>query len=87
MEENAANLALYGAAALLGQALGLELERAAVGGASDGNYTSLHTATLDGLGPVGGGAHAADEHVLVPCLPERAALLALLLLLPPEIAR
>jgi glutamate carboxypeptidase len=53
-----------------------------VGGASDGNYTSQHTATLDGLGAVGAGAHARDEHVLVTSLPERAALLALLLLSP-----
>jgi glutamate carboxypeptidase len=38
--------------------------------------------TLDGLGPVGDGAHADHEHVVVPRLPERAALLALLLLAP-----
>jgi glutamate carboxypeptidase len=58
------------------------LGEAAVGGASDANITSVHTATLDGLGPVGDGAHAADEHVLVASLPERAALLALLIQLP-----
>ena len=51
---------------------------AAVGGASDGNITSAYTATLDGLGPVGDGAHAAHEYVLVSQMPERAALLALL---------
>ncbi|MCP9948706.1 M20/M25/M40 family metallo-hydrolase [Actinomadura madurae] len=32
------------------------------------------TPTLDGLGAVGGGAHAADEHVLVEELPARTAL-------------
>ena len=38
---------------------------AAVGGASDGNFTAgVGTPTLDGLGAVGGGAHADDEHVL-----------------------
>ena len=58
-----------------------------MGGASDGNYTSLHTATLDGLGPVGDGAHAADERVSVSRMPERAALLALLLLAAPGVAR
>ncbi|MGL6280184.1 MAG: M20 family metallopeptidase [Gaiella sp.] len=84
MEATVANLALFETAERLGAALGLALEQAAVGGASDGNYTSLHAPTLDGLGPVGGGAHAADEHVLVPRLPERAALLALLLLTPAE---
>jgi glutamate carboxypeptidase len=54
-----------------------------VGGASDGNITSLYTATLDGLGAVGGGAHAVDEHVVLSRMPERAALLALLLLAEP----
>ena len=39
--------------------------------------------TLDGLGPVGAGAHAADEHILVSRTLKRTALLALLLLLPP----
>ncbi|MFL6122944.1 M20/M25/M40 family metallo-hydrolase [Actinophytocola sp.] len=49
---------------------------AAVGGASDGNFTAgAGTPTLDGLGAVGGGAHAADEHVLVDELPGRTALL------------
>lgn len=50
--------------------------RAAVGGASDGNFTAgVGTPTLDGLGAVGGGAHAEDEHVLVAELPGRTALL------------
>ena len=49
---------------------------AAVGGASDGNFTAgVGTPTLDGLGAVGGGAHADDEHVLVEELPDRTALL------------
>jgi glutamate carboxypeptidase len=53
---------------------------AAVGGGSDGNFTAgIGTPTLDGLGAVGGGAHADDEHVLVDALPARAALLAGLL--------
>ena len=49
------------------------LEAVAVGGASDGNFTAgLGTPTLDGLGAVGGGAHADDEHVLVDALPGRS---------------
>ena len=53
---------------------------AAVGGASDGNFTAgVGTPTLDGLGAVGGGAHADHEHVLVDALPGRAALLAALI--------
>jgi len=64
--------------------LGLELQEATAGGASDGNLASRYTATLDGLGPVGDGAHADHEFVEVERLPERCALLARLLLLPPE---
>ncbi len=63
--------------------LGLELEQATAGGASDGNITSQYTATLDGLGAVGDGAHAQHEFVYADRLPERTALLALLLLDPP----
>jgi len=62
--------------------MGLHLDQAAVGGASDGNTTSQYTATLDGLGAVGDGAHAAHEQVLIPQLVERCALLVLLLLAP-----
>jgi glutamate carboxypeptidase len=48
----------------------------AVGGGSDGNFTAaLGVPTLDGLGAVGGGAHADHEHVLVDTMPERVALL------------
>ena len=51
----------------------------AVGGGSDGNFTAgVGTPTLDGLGAVGGGAHADDEHVLVAELPGRVALIAAL---------
>ena len=47
-----------------------------VGGASDGNFTAaLGVPTLDGLGAVGGGAHADDEHVIVAMIPERTLLL------------
>jgi glutamate carboxypeptidase len=47
---------------------------------SDGNFTSaLGIPTLDGLGAVGEGAHAAHESVLLEELPRRTALLAGLL--------
>jgi glutamate carboxypeptidase len=50
-----------------------------VGGASDGNFTAgIGVPTLDGLGAVGGGAHALDEHLIAVELPRRAALLAAL---------
>lgn len=49
----------------------------AVGGASDGNFTAgVGTPTLDGLGAVGGGAHADDEHVRLEPIAGRTALLA-----------
>jgi len=48
-----------------------------VGGGSDGNFTAaIGVPTLDGLGAVGGGAHADTEHVVVATMPERAALVA-----------
>jgi len=60
--------------------LGLRpLSAAEVGGGSDGNFTAaLGVPTLDGLGAVGGGAHADDEHVLIEALPGRTALVAAL---------
>ncbi len=55
------------------------LTQQSVGGGSDGNFTAaLGVPTLDGLGAVGGGAHADDEHVLVDALAPRTALLAAL---------
>ncbi len=53
------------------------LEGRAVGGASDGNFTAaLGVPTLDGLGAVGGGAHADHEYLLVDSMAERAELIA-----------
>jgi glutamate carboxypeptidase len=49
----------------------------AVGGGSDGNFTAaIGVPTLDGLGAVGGGAHADHEYVVVDTMPDRAALIA-----------
>ena len=71
---------LFALASSVAAELGLPpLEPASVGGASDGNFTAgVGTPTLDGLGAVGGGAHADHEHVQVNALPGRAALLAAL---------
>jgi glutamate carboxypeptidase len=53
------------------------IEGKAVGGGSDGNFTAaLGVATLDGLGAVGGGAHADHEYVVVDAMAERAHLVA-----------
>jgi glutamate carboxypeptidase len=79
LEPTVASDALFDTARRLATDLGFALGAARVGGASDGNCTAAAgIATLDGLGPRGGGAHARDEHVLVADLPVRAALLAAL---------
>lgn len=60
--------------------LGLELKVAGSGGVSDGNLTAAAGCpTLDGLGPIGFGAHTSGEHLLAASLWERAAILARLL--------
>jgi glutamate carboxypeptidase len=57
-----------------------ELRRVAVGGASDGNFTAgIGVPTLDGLGADGDKAHAEGEYVNLAAMPERAALVAGLL--------
>jgi glutamate carboxypeptidase len=72
--------ALFRKARVLGRAMGMDLNEASTGGGSDGNLTAaLGVPTLDGLGAVGDGAHARHEHILIPELPRRAALLAALL--------
>ncbi|MCL7960142.1 MAG: M20 family metallopeptidase [marine benthic group bacterium] len=89
MERTPGNQHLWELAEAAGRRLGLHLQQGTSGGGSDGNVTSLFTPTLDGLGPMGDGAHASHEHVVVRSLPERAALLAMLLLEPSmaEVAR
>lgn len=52
------------------------LGSAEVGGASDGNFAAAAGArVLDGLGAVGGGAHAANEWVKLSAIEERSAFL------------
>jgi len=84
MEATPRNTALWRQAQTLGNNLGLDLRAARAGGGSDGNTTSQFTATIDGLGPVGDGAHAEHEHLYIDKTLERAALLTLLLLSPPD---
>jgi glutamate carboxypeptidase len=63
--------------------LGFQLEEGFAGGGSDGNTTSRYTATLDGLGTPGDGAHADHEFIFADQLTKRTALLVLLLLMEP----
>jgi glutamate carboxypeptidase len=77
MERKGGTIALFRTAQRLAAEMGLDLEEAATGGGSDGNFTAaLNVPTLDGMGAVGAGAHAAHEHVVAKHLVERTALLA-----------
>jgi glutamate carboxypeptidase len=82
LEPTAANRALWDRARTIAAELGIELTQGLAGGGSDGSTTSQYTATLDGMGPVGDGAHAEHEHLLIDKTMERTALLALLMLSP-----
>lgn len=72
---------LFALASRFAAELGQEpLRGIAVGGASDGNYTAAAGCpTLDGLGGVGGGAHADTEYVEIAQMVPRARLLARLI--------
>jgi glutamate carboxypeptidase len=83
MERTPRNQRLWKESHRLGTYLGVDLTQGRSGGTSDGNTTSLFAATLDGLGAVGDGAHARHEFLYPDKMVERAALLALLVMLPP----
>ncbi len=77
MERTPGTVRLLEAAQSVAKSLGMVLEESATGGGSDGNFTSaLGIPTLDGLGAVGEGAHAAHECIFLEQLPVRTALLA-----------
>jgi len=77
MERTSGTVALFRRAATLAAGLGFQLQEAATGGGSDGNFTSaLGIPTLDGMGAVGEGAHASHESILLDALVPRTALLA-----------
>jgi glutamate carboxypeptidase len=79
--EGSMSAGLFALAQELAAGLGLgTLASASVGGASDGNFTAgVGCPTLDGLGAVGGGAHADHEHVIVAEMPARVTLLRALI--------
>ena len=82
LERTPRNVALWERALRVAGEIGLELEEGSAGGGSDGNLTSQYTATLDGLGAVGDGAHARHEFVWIDRAVERVALLAGLIAAP-----
>lgn len=81
MERSRGTVALFRQAKKLAHEIGFDLSEAASGGGSDGNFTAaLGVPTLDGMGAVGEGAHAAHESVIRKDLVPRTALLAAMLL-------
>jgi glutamate carboxypeptidase len=80
MERSAGIVQLFRLAHKLGKELGINVEESLTGGGSDGNFTAaLGIPTLDGLGAVGEGAHAANESLLVSRMADRTALIGKLL--------
>ena len=72
MERSPQTGALYERAARVASDLGFELREVSVGGASDGNFAAaLGAAVLDGVGGVGGGAHARHEWISLDGMVER----------------
>jgi glutamate carboxypeptidase len=80
MERSPGIVQLFRAAQKLARELDVTVEESATGGGSDGNFTAaLGIPTLDGLGAVGEGAHAANESILIDRIADRTALIAKLL--------
>jgi glutamate carboxypeptidase len=80
MERTKAIAGLFATAKKFAAELDVLLEESSTGGGSDGNFTAgLGVPTLDGLGAVGEGAHAANESILVDRIADRVALLAMLI--------
>jgi glutamate carboxypeptidase len=80
MERSAGIVKLFRTAQKLAREIGVEIEESLTGGGSDGNFTAaLGVPTLDGLGGVGEGAHAANESILTNRIVDRTALIAKLL--------
>jgi glutamate carboxypeptidase len=82
LERTPANRQLWHLAQEAAAQIGVSIEEGMAGGGSDGNLTSPFTATLDGMGAVGDGAHAAHEFIYLDKLSERGAILGNLLLHP-----
>ena len=81
MERTEGIARLFGRASSIAAELGFDLQEGHSGGGSDGNFTAgLGIPTLDGLGAMGDGAHAFDEHTETAPIPQRAALLTRLML-------
>ncbi len=87
MERGPGTARLYGLATTAAAALDIALTEVSAGGGSDGNFAaSMGLPVLDGLGPVGDGAHAEGEYIVIDKMVERARLLSgILHAIPPSI--
>jgi glutamate carboxypeptidase len=74
-EKGNAGAALYEHARTLAAEIGFDLVDTFTGGGSDGNFTAPQTATLDGLGVDGKGAHTHYEQMYISSIEPRARLL------------
>jgi glutamate carboxypeptidase len=74
-EKGNAGAALYEHAKTLAAEIGFDLADTFTGGGSDGNFTAPFTATLDGLGVDGQGAHTHYEQLYISSIEPRARLL------------
>jgi glutamate carboxypeptidase len=74
-EKSNAGAALYEHARALAAEIGFDLVDSSTGGGSDGNFTAPHTATLDGLGVDGKGAHTDYEQMYISSIEPRGRLL------------
>jgi glutamate carboxypeptidase len=74
-EKGNAGAALYEHAKTIAAEIGFDLVDTSTGGGSDGNFTAPHTATLDGLGVDGKGAHTHYEQMYISSIEPRARLL------------
>lgn len=81
MEKNEASSELFSRVKEIASTLNIKLTAGKTGGGSDASVaSSMGIATLDGLGPDGEGIHAENEHLILPSLIERTALLTEILI-------
>ncbi|SEI87134.1 glutamate carboxypeptidase [Bhargavaea ginsengi] len=80
MERTGGTAELFRLAKEAGAEIGVPLKETSVGGVSDGNLTAaMGIPTIDGLGAVGVGIHARNEHIVISEIPKRAAIFAKML--------
>lgn len=81
MEKTPASTSFLNLVRKIASDMNISLEAGKTGGGSDASIASaMGVPTLDGLGPDGEGIHAKNEHLILPSLIERTALLTEILI-------